>query len=132
VVESAGPRTNKHFTLSELKNYWVQYAERFKSEGRTSEYIILNNRDLQVDEHYSIKLPLDNLVQIDQLNEFKAELLDYLRRSLSNHQIMLETTVIEKQVDRKPYSQTEKFQHLAERYPIVAELKKRLGLDMDY
>ena len=45
---------------------------------------------------------------------------------------MLETSVTDKPVERKPYSQTEKLQHMIDKYPIVADLKKKLGLDMDY
>ena len=75
---------------------------------------------------------MDNLVQIDQLNSFKPDLLEFLRKSLGNFLIMLETSVTDKPVDRKPYSQSEKLNHMIEKYPIVADLKKRLGLDMDY
>jgi len=103
-----------------------------KSAGKTSEYIILANRELHLEEDYTIKLPIDNLVQIDQLNSFKSELLDFLRKSLSNNLIMIETLVIDTPGDRKPYSQSEKLQHLIDKFPVVADLKKRLGLDMDY
>ncbi len=125
-------RMNKPFQLEELKNYWSQYAEKYKAEGKTSEYIILANRELKLEEDFTIKIPLDNLVQVDQLNSFKPDLLDYLRKNLSNSLIMLEISVLDKPVERKPYSQSEKLQHMIEKYPLVADLKKRLGLDMDY
>ncbi|HVD98698.1 MAG TPA: hypothetical protein VNB90_10885 [Cytophagaceae bacterium] len=111
---------------------WTAFAERFKAENKTSEYIILANRQLKLEEDYTIKLQLDNLVQVDQLNAFKPDLLEYLRKNLSNSLIMLETSVMDKPLERKPYSQSEKLQHMIEKYPIVADLKKRLGLDMDY
>ena len=127
-----GTRINKPFTLEELKNYWGQFADKFKTEGKSSEYIILADRAISLEEDYTIKIPLDNLVQIDQLNSFKPALLEFLRKSLGNSLIMLETSVLDKPVDRKPYSQSEKLQHMIEKYPLVADLKKRLGLDMDY
>lgn len=127
-----GTRINKPFQLEDLQKYWTLFTEKYKAEGKSSECVILGNRELNLGEDYTIKLHLDNLVQIDQLNAFKPELLDYLRKSLSNSLIMLELSVMDKPVDRKPYSQSEKLNHMIERYPIVAELKKRLGLDMDY
>ena len=123
---------NKPFTLKELNSFWIQFAEKIKAEGKSSEYIILANRELKLEEDYTIKFHLDNLVQIDQLNSFKPDLLEFLRRNLGNSLIMLETSVVDKPVERKPYSQTEKLQHMIEKYPIVADLKKKLGLDMDY
>jgi DNA polymerase-3 subunit gamma/tau len=132
VIVDTGVRINKPFELSALKGYWMQYADTFKTEGKTSEYIILANRELTLEEDYTIKISLDNLVQVDQLNSFKPELLDFLRRKLSNSLIMLEISVMDKPIERKPYSQSEKLQHMIEKYPIVADLKKKLGLDMDY
>ncbi len=131
-IVDTGTRINKPFVLEDLKKYWSLFAEKYKAEGRSSEYVILGNRELNLEEDYTIKLHLDNLVQVDQLNAFKPELLDYLRKSLSNSLIMLELSVMDKPLERKPYSQSEKLQHMIEKYPIVAELKKRLGLDMDY
>jgi DNA polymerase-3 subunit gamma/tau len=131
-LEETGKRINKAFVLNDLQGFWTAFAEKLKSENKTSEYLILANRPLQLEEDYTIKLQLENLVQIDQLNAFKPELLDYLRKNLSNSLIMLETSVMDKPTDRKPYSQSEKLQHMIEKYPLVADLKKRLGLDMDY
>jgi DNA polymerase-3 subunit gamma/tau len=131
-VNETGTRLNKPFNLEELKNYWMQFAEKFKAEGKSSEYIILANREIKLEEDFTIKLQLDNLVQIDQLNSFKPEMLDFLRKNLGNSLIMLEISVLDKPVERKPYSQSEKLNHMIEKYPFVADLKKRLGLDMDY
>jgi DNA polymerase-3 subunit gamma/tau len=123
---------NKPFTLKELQSYWIQFAEKIKAEGKSSEYVILANRELKLEEDFTIKFHLENLVQVDQLNSFKPDLLEFLRKNLSNSLIMLETSVMDKPSERKPYSQSEKLQHMIEKYPIVADLKKRLGLDMDY
>lgn len=130
IVTSA--RLNKPFTLKELTAYWITFAEKLKAENKSSEYTILANRELELSEDFTVKFHLENLVQIDQLNTFKPALLEYLRKSLSNSLIMLETSVNDRPVERKPYSQTEKLQHMIEKYPIVADLKKKLGLDMDY
>lgn len=131
VIADTGTRINKSFTLEELLVHWTAYADRFKAEGKTSEYIIMANRELKLEEDFTIKLYLDNAVQIDQLSDFKPDLLTFLRKNLSNSLIILETSVMERQPERKMYTDNDKLLYILSKYPAVGDLKKRLGLDMD-
>ncbi len=90
------------------------------------------NRELKLEEDYTIKLYLDNAVQIDQLSDFKPDLLAFLRKSLNNSLILIETSVMEQKTERKIYTDNDKLNFILDKYPIVTDLRKRLGLDMDY
>jgi DNA polymerase-3 subunit gamma/tau len=120
------------FSISNLKNYWNEYAAKMKRDKRDIEYVILSNRDLVVDENFTVKFTLDNNIQMDQLNNFKTELTEYLRRSLKNNLILVEASMSAMETKKIIYTSDDKLKHLAQKYPIVEDLKKRLGLDTDF
>lgn len=129
---SAGDsQKQRDFSFEELNVLWKQYADKVKSENRNSEYTILN-REIELTEDYAIKIRLENVILLDQLNAFKVDLLDFLRKNLGNNKIMLETSITEQQEVKKIYTAQDKLNFLLEKYPVVAEMKKRLGLDTDY
>lgn len=81
----------------------------------------------------TIKLRLDNFVQLDLLNTLKPDLLKYLRHGLLNSNIMLEAIIATDETSKKMiYTSNDKFKYLAEKYPILEEMKKKFGLDTDY
>jgi DNA polymerase-3 subunit gamma/tau len=118
--------------MSELKNYWNEYASTMKKQKKDIEYVVLVNRELEMDENFNIKIQLDNNIQVDQLNSFKTDFVDYLRRSLKNNLIMLEATVAATETKKIIYTSDDKLKYLAQKYPIVDELKKRFGLETDF
>lgn len=120
------------FSISELKNYWNEFALMMKKQKRDIEYLILINREMELDENFTIRIQLDNLVQLDQLNAFKTDLVEYLRKNLKNNLIMLESTVSANETKKIIYTSDDKLKHLSEKHPIVNELKKRLGLETDF
>ncbi|MFL5730204.1 MAG: DNA polymerase III subunit gamma/tau [Cytophagaceae bacterium] len=121
---------NKEFTLQDVKKYWESFAQNLKNEGKKSEHIIMD-RDITLDKH-TIKVKLDNLIQADQLNSFKVDVLEFLRKKLDNNSLTLEADVAEAEGKRKIYTSDEKFKYLSEKYPFLDEMKKRFGLETDF
>lgn len=81
----------------------------------------------------SIILKLENQLLLDQLNKAKGDLVEFLREKLNNSNITIYADVIEIAEQKKTmYSNSDKFKFLAEKYPIIEELKKKLGLEFDY
>ena len=67
------------------------------------------------------------------IQEIKADLLEQIRIDLSNFYLQLELVVeIGGHDIQVPYTPTEKFNKLAERHPLLNELKKRLDLELEY
>lgn len=120
------------FSVSNLKNLWNEYASRMKREKKDIEYVILANRELEVDENFNIRIKLDNLIQLDQLNGFKTEFVEYLRKNLKNNLIMLEASISASESKKIIYTSDDKLKYLAQKYPILDELKKRFGLETDF
>ncbi|MCK5280342.1 MAG: hypothetical protein KAK04_17430, partial [Cyclobacteriaceae bacterium] len=118
-------------TIEQLKIEWNKFAEKLKREGREREYNTLNHQ-VEFQKDLSIKLTLPNSFQSLTIEGLQQELLTYLRTNLNNGKIQL-ITEIEKVEDKKMiYTNSEKFEFLAEKYPDLRDLKKRLDLDTDF
>ncbi|MBL6447367.1 hypothetical protein JMN32_13695 [Fulvivirga sp. 29W222] len=80
----------------------------------------------------TIVIKFTNPVNIDILDKFRADLITYLKTKLQNGKISLEIEMIEEESKRKMYTNSDKFNYLAEKNPIVKQLRERLGLDPDF
>lgn len=115
----------------EFETAWKQVIDQKRAEGKTSEYMILN-RPVHLNENNEIELTVENHVQIEQFNSFRAEFLAALRSKLRNNRINVKIEVKTSEEGTKLYTSIDKYNYLAERYPILPEIKRRLGLDTSF
>jgi len=120
---------NEPFTPQQLQAAWNDFAELRKKFQ--AEYQLLGQpyefKDNVVTVH------LHNTVQEMMFNGFRLELSAFVREKLKNNvlQIVGELREVE-ETGRVLYTNRDKFDYLAEKNPILKELKDRLGLDTDY
>ncbi|EMR01214.1 hypothetical protein [Cesiribacter andamanensis] len=104
---------------------------QLKQSGSPIELLIAN-AGLELGEGASIQVVLNSSLQEEPFERLKPRLQQYLRQTLQNSQISLHPQVAEEAGPRKLYTNSEKFQHLLERYPLLQELKEKLGLEADF
>jgi DNA polymerase-3 subunit gamma/tau len=81
---------------------------------------------------FKVVVTVDNKIQESEIFGKRAEILGYLRKELKNWGIQLETLVTDRPVEsRKPYTDQEKFNAMAERNPAIKTLKDQLNLDIE-
>jgi len=114
-----------------LQTAWRELTSQKRNEGKMMEFIILD-RPVTLNEKLEILLQVENPVQVDQFNEFRAEFLAALRQRLRNNRLNVRLEVKEQQGGRKLYTSQDKFNYLSEKHPILPELRKRLMLDTDF
>lgn len=72
-------------------------------------------------------------VQETMLESIKSELTGYLRERLQNNTLHVAGELLTDGEEKKViYTNREKFDFLAEKNPMLKELKDRLGLDTDF
>ena len=123
----------KEITLEELQSEWTQIANNFKTANLINKYVMMN-RPIQVIGN-SIHISFENEVQMQQFNEnIKLELLTNLRTKLKNHLIDIELELVEQEKSEKKmlYTQSDKYNFLVEKHPVISELKQRFGLDHEF
>lgn len=120
--------TDRPVTEAELRKIWNEYAEQRKDQ--LAEYHLLAQAFDLVGTQ--IKLHLTNPVQEPLLESIKAALTSYLREQLGNSTITIAGVLQLQDTKKVIYTNKEKFEHLAEKNPMLLELKERLGLDPDF
>lgn len=66
------------------------------------------------------------------LNNIKVELATFLREKLKNNSIQVVGQLTAHDDKKVIYTNRDKFEYLADKNPILKELKDRLGLDTDF
>lgn len=110
---------------------WDEFATKTKEEGRDSEYAVLK-QDIRLEEKHKVIISFTNSVKMVILDKFRSDLISHLKGKLNNRHITLETELHEEERSKVPYTNAEKFEYMAEKKPILNELKNRLGLDPDF
>ena len=121
-------KKEKVFSIEELKKVWNEFTEQRKTQ--VGEYHLLRQ---EFDYHNNvITIHLSNQVEEPLLQSIRTPLIEFLRSRLGNDSINVISQVKDVHSKKIAYTNKEKFDHLAEKNPILLELKERLGLDTDY
>jgi DNA polymerase III subunit gamma/tau len=116
---------SKKYSIEELQEVWNIFIE---SRTNANEQVTLR-RPFELKEH-TIHLKLDNQLQMDLFVELKQDLAVYLRSNLQNSSIQLTAEVIASNQEKRPYSAQEKFEFMANKNPLLWDLKEKLSLDL--
>jgi len=118
----------KPLTEEQLREAWGEYARLRKDQ--VAEFHLLS-REIDV-QGSVVTVALANSVEEPLLQSMMSDLSGYLRSKLSNPTIKIESVMREAETKKIAYTNKEKFDLLAEKNPMLQELKERLGLDLDY
>lgn len=136
-AETEGPigivdtRPDLPFTEEDLRAAWSRFKVlRQEQTGMVSEQLMLN-RDFVLDGT-TIRIAVDNNLMAGLMVELKPDLLGYLREQLQNKQIQLEHRVEAPEVKKLIYSPQDRYNFMAEKNPALHDLRRALGLEVDY
>ena len=115
-------------TEKQVKEVWTEYTEERKSN--VAEYHLLN-REFEF-RNNQITIHLSNPIEEPLLLSIKTNLLEFLRKKLNNSSIQVTSMLQEFQSKKVAYTNKDKFEHLAEKNPLLNDLRDRFGLDPDF
>ena len=116
------------FTESRLREAWNAFAEQRKRFQ--AEYQMLS-QTYRLEEN-TIVVELLSPVHETMLHNIKNELTGFLREQLKNNNIQVTGQLQTGDEKKVIYTNREKFDFLAEKNPMLRELRDRLGLDTDF
>ncbi|WBO84774.1 DNA polymerase III subunit gamma/tau [Hymenobacter yonginensis] len=130
-AEPSGPTTGLPAINDEvLQRVWKELTEERKPISMM--HYSLLNRPVQANEQHMILLRVDNPVQEDLFNELRSEFLGELRRRTGYPRLNVTVEIVERvETGRKLYTSSDKMDYLMEKYPMLSEMKQKLGLDVD-
>ncbi|HCT72377.1 MAG TPA: hypothetical protein DF409_16995 [Bacteroidales bacterium] len=125
------PPDRENFTQSDLELVWKPMAESVAKDSPNL-FNTLTCRIPVLTDGFNVIVTVDNKIQDSEIFGKRTEILGYLRKELKNWGIQIETHVTDRPVEsRKPYTDQEKFNSMAERNPAIRTLKDQLNLDIE-
>ncbi|MHA8065600.1 DNA polymerase III subunit gamma/tau [Aquirufa sp. ROCK2-A2] len=132
-LDGQSNQINHPFTFEDVQREWNIIAQEFKKQNFINKFVMMDRPIELIDTILHIKV--ENEVQVQQFNEtIRLELLSTLREKVKNSLIDIELDIIEyaKNEKRSLYTQSDKYEYLANKYPILIEMKQKFGLDHEY
>ena len=130
--EEEAPAINQAFSLSQVQHHWQAFFTQLKTNNGSPIELMLAGSGLEVLDKHEVRVLLNSSLQEEPFERLKPRLQHYLRQQLQNGYLSLNPQLAEDNGPRRLYTNSEKFQHLLERYPVLSELKDRLGLEADF
>jgi hypothetical protein len=119
---------NEPFTPEQLHLVWLDFADQRK-KFQAEYQLLIQPFEMRGN---TIVMHLLSTVQETMLNNFRGDLISYLRDNLKNNSILVVGELREQEEKQMLYTPRDKFEFLLEKNPLLKKLRDRLGLDPDY
>jgi DNA polymerase-3 subunit gamma/tau len=123
----------KPIALEALQIEWHRLAQSYRKANLINKFVMVD-RPINLQGN-TIHIQVENEVQVQQFNEgIRLEILQALRVSMENFNLDIALDVIAHDTSDKKilYTQSDKYDFLASKYPILAEMKLKFGLDHEF
>jgi DNA polymerase-3 subunit gamma/tau len=119
---------NESFTPEQLHLVWLDFAEQ-RRKYQAEYHMLIQPTEIRGTQ---IIIHLLSTVQETMLNNFKSDLIAYLREKLRNSSILVVGELREAEEKQMLYTPRDKFEFLLEKNPALKKMRDRLGLDPDF
>ena len=124
-------------TLLRLQNVWNEYASKLETQpNKHSTVQTFKSAKLKIEADNFFTITVNAITQQKFIEQEKTMLCDFIQQSFNNRSINFKILVEAGEQEEIPLHLTlnsrQKFERIAEKYPLVRELKNRLNLDIDY
>ncbi|MEJ2595166.1 MAG: DNA polymerase III subunit gamma/tau [bacterium] len=118
------------FDQDTLEQVWKDFVESYQDKS-TSFANAIGKYSPTLKDNFTIEYKVDNiLIAKDVLNI--TALLQFLKSELKNNQIKLKHVLPGKNEKKTAYTDREKFEDMAKRYPGLLKLRDQLNLELDF
>jgi DNA polymerase-3 subunit gamma/tau len=124
---------NQAFDNVKFLDIWNEIAQKYKDANLINKFVMMDQPIELIDTTAHLKV--ENEVQIQHFNEqLRIEVLGILRERLQNQtiDIVLDVSTQENGDKKLLYTQSDKYEFLIQKHPILGELKQKLGLDHEF
>jgi DNA polymerase-3 subunit gamma/tau len=118
------------FTMDAFLQKWSEYTVRLKNESKMGLFTIFSANAPVMVRQNEFEVLVTNKAQDNDFRDEKPALMNFLRSELRNFSIEVKARIEEITTVRRPYTDVEKFQHMAAKNPQLTELYKRFNLDL--
>jgi DNA polymerase-3 subunit gamma/tau len=119
------------FGQDQVDKFWKLFVQNHVDKKNRSLYTTLNQRTPELHPNFKLIFPIENGVQLNQIDAIKVDLVNYLRDHLLNYALTFETPIKKLASKKHIYTDEEKYKAMAEKYPLLEKLREKLDLDLN-
>ncbi|MGN6509691.1 MAG: DNA polymerase III subunit gamma/tau [Chitinophaga sp.] len=124
-------------TAGAISVYWDEFIDRFRQANKMTVVSNLQLAQTAMLGPEEICIISRNIVQYRFMEEEKLEISEFFKQKFRNNTLILTLQLDESQqqtadIGPAPLSSREQFARMAEKYPLVKELKDRLNMELDF
>jgi len=121
---------NESFELSDVLKVWPGLVNSIAAELPLLKHTL--SASIPELDGTNITIYIESPLQEEEIFRNKPEITLYLRKALKNDSALFNTIIRETTSEtRRPYTDTEKFNYLASKAPVLRIMKDQLGLELD-
>jgi DNA polymerase-3 subunit gamma/tau len=118
------------FNADSFEKVWAEFTDQLKGEGPRI-ISMFKSVTTEVENDHIIKIHLSNAAQKDLfVQNYKQRLASFLNKRFLSHDIDIETAVDQSESNGILYTDEQKYNHLATKYPELKEFRKAFNLDI--
>ncbi len=118
------------FDQQELLDVWHSFVESYKSKS-PSFAAAIGKYEPVLKDNFTIEYKVDNIIIAQDVLNVTA-LLEFLKKELKNNQIRLKHILPGKTDKKTAYTDRERFEEMAKKYPGIIKLKDQLNLELEF
>ncbi|MEJ8816560.1 DNA polymerase III subunit gamma/tau [Lacibacter sp. H407] len=126
----------KEMDAEQLKIAWQEYILKLRTASKHSVVSNFEMMECRLRSPLDFEIVCNGNIQLGFLKQEKTALLEHIQHFFHNPGLNMHVDLIEAPEDtnpvERPLSTKEQFMKMTEKYPLVKELKDRLGLELDY
>jgi DNA polymerase-3 subunit gamma/tau len=119
------------FSYERLLALWEDYTKKAFETHKINFYTILKSNQPVLETPTQIKIGIENSAQESILQSEMVEFLNFLRSRLKNFDLTIVTEKVERKIQNRLYTSTEKYQYLVAKNPKLEEMRRRFNLDIN-
>ncbi len=120
------------FTVEQLQDQWVSYAQLMKSNGKDSFFTTLTTSKPDVLPNGKITFTVSNSIQRLDFEREQQDLLEYLRKQLNNFTLLIDLKLAERDEVSSLYTDTDKLKAMIKKNPALGTMVQKLNLEPEF
>jgi DNA polymerase-3 subunit gamma/tau len=122
-------------TMETLRPQWDEFASKIKEENKISQANAFSTATLEIVDDSTFLVKVDSTLQQKFIEQEKSIVLEELQRHYHNRLLTFNFFINETERDTtptiKPLNSKQRFERIAEQYPLLRVLRDNLKLDID-
>lgn len=127
----AKPEEITPVTADSFENMWRDFLANIQQEKKMSLYAILNNATWQLIDSNTVEITLASQHESEMFDEERISTIPFFRSNLRNTKFELLIKVVNTIVYKRAFTAEEKYNAMAEKNPLLNDLRKLLALDLE-